>query len=126
MEARIDNKALGWVFRAKNPKNFQVGKIELERAGRIVNPYLVHFTVINGAAESRKQVPLPFSVSPSTVYRVRVEVSGNSFTAYVQDRKVDEWTDSRLASGGAGLYSESGERAIIESAFDVTPAGRKN
>jgi len=39
---------------------------------------------------------------------------------------VDEWSDARLASGGAGLYSDSGERAILESAFDVTPAGKTN
>jgi len=126
MDAQIDRNALGWVFRAKDPRNFQVGKIEVQHNGAGMNPFLVHFAVINGVPEPRKQVPLGISVSPSTVYRVRFEVTGNRFTAYVQDRKVDEWSDARLASGGAGLYSDSGERAILESAFNVTPAGKTN
>ena len=55
-----------------------------------------------------------------------LEASGNRFIAYVQDRKVDEWTDPRFPSGGAGLYSDKGERAILQSAFDVTPVTKTN
>ncbi|MEQ1886258.1 MAG: hypothetical protein ABL967_14430 [Bryobacteraceae bacterium] len=126
MEAQIDRKALGWVFRAKDAKNFQVAKIEWQPQGFNLNPALVHYAVVNGTAEPRKQVPLGITVSPSTVYRLRFEASGNKFTAYVQDRKVDEWTDTRFPSGGAGLYSDNGERAILQSAFDVTPAAKKS
>ncbi|MEQ1945583.1 MAG: hypothetical protein ABL995_00235 [Bryobacteraceae bacterium] len=125
MEAQIDRKALGWVFRAKDAKNFQVAKIELQPLGSNLNPVLVHYAVVNGTAEPRKQVPLGLTVSPSTIYRLRFEASGNKFTAYVQDRRVDEWADPRFPSGGAGLYSDNGERAILQSAFDVTPAATK-
>ena len=126
MEAQIDQKALGWVFRAKDAKNFLVGKIELQPTGISLNPTLIHYAVVNGVAEPRKQVPLGMVANAKTVYRLRLEASGNRFTAYVQDRKVDEWIDPRFPSGGAGLYSDKGERAILQSAFDVTPVTKTN
>jgi hypothetical protein len=52
-----------------------------------------------------------------------LDAYGNRFTAWIQDRKVDEWTDDRLMTGGAGLYSESGERALLQGGFRVIPRG---
>jgi hypothetical protein len=43
----------------------------------------------------------------------------------VQDQKGDDWTDDRINAGGAGLYSEDGERATLRSSFKVVPLMRK-
>jgi hypothetical protein len=43
----------------------------------------------------------------------------------VQDQKADEWTDDQLKRGGVGLFSEDGERAVLQGAFKVVPLMRK-
>jgi hypothetical protein len=42
-------------------------------------------------------------------------VRGDKFQTYVQDKLVDYWQDSRIKVGGAGFYSDQGERASIKS-----------
>jgi hypothetical protein len=37
------------------------------------------------------------------------------------DQKIDEWTDSRISSGGVGLYSESGESLSMKGGLNVVP-----
>lgn len=119
--ASIDVKALGWVFRAKDPANFYVGRIEQQKTLGGTVAVFVYFPVVKGVAQERKSSPVGLPAAPGTVYKVRFEASGERFTAWIQDRKIEEWTDGRLLSGGAGLYSESGERALLESGFHVIP-----
>ncbi|MGH9592805.1 MAG: hypothetical protein ACRD5L_06915, partial [Bryobacteraceae bacterium] len=119
-EAQIESKALGWVFRGQNPDNFYVTKLEVIKPGLEPTVALVHFAVINGREQDRAQVPLPLPVRVDTTYKIRFEALGTRFTTWVQDQKIDEWNDSRIASGGAGLYSERGESAPLQGAFNVT------
>ncbi len=119
--ASVDVKALGWVFRAKDPANFYVARIEQDKtAGGILGTF-VYFPVINGVPQPRKSSSVTLPAAPGTVYKIRFEAFGDRFTAWIQDRKIEEWTDGRLPSGGAGLYSESGERALLQGAFRVIP-----
>ena len=124
--ASVDVKALGWVFRAKDPANFYVGRIEQEKTASGTTAAFVYFPVINGVAQAHNRSTVALPAAPGTVYRIRFDVFGDQFTAWIQDRKVEEWTDGRLRSGGAGLYGESGERALLQGAFRVIPrtAGR--
>jgi hypothetical protein len=117
--ASIDVKALGWVFRAKDPANFYVGRIEQEKTMGGPAAAFVYFPVINGVRQERKRSPVALPAAPGTIYKIRFEAYGDRFTAWIQDRKVDEWTDGRLMAGGAGLYSESGERALLQDGFRV-------
>jgi hypothetical protein len=119
--ASVDVKALGWVFRAKDPQNFYVGRIEQEKTASGVSAAFIYFPVLNGVAQTHKRSNVTLPAAPGTVYRIRFDVFGDQFTAWIQDRKVEEWTDSRLRTGGAGLYSESGERALLQGAFRVIP-----
>jgi hypothetical protein len=41
-----------------------------------------------------------------TMYKVRFDAVGDHFTTWVQDQKVDDWTDERFKTGGVGLYSD--------------------
>ncbi|HEV2199091.1 MAG TPA: hypothetical protein VGR73_04670 [Bryobacteraceae bacterium] len=119
--ASVDVKALGWVFRAKDPANFYVGRIEQEKTPGGAAAAFVHFPVVGGVPQERKRSPVALPAGPGTVYKIRFEASGERFTAWIQDRKIEEWTDGRLPSGGAGLYSESGERALLQGDFRVIP-----
>ncbi len=112
---QIEKKALGWIFRAANPTNYYVCKLEIVKPG--LNPVLalIKYSVINGQEGTHTQVMMPNDFKMDTVYRVRLDVRGNKFTTYVQDKLVDYWTDDRVKTGGTGFYTERGEQARIGS-----------
>lgn len=112
---QIEKKAVGWIFRAANPKNYYVAKIEIIKSG--LNPIvaLIKYSVINGVEGTHTQVMLPNDFKMDTPYRVRMDVKGNKFTTYIQDKLVDYWSDDQIKSGGAGFYTAQGERAQIRS-----------
>jgi hypothetical protein len=112
---QIEKKALGWIFRAKDPENYYVGKLEIIRPGKQPVVALVKYSVIDGKESTRTQVMLGSGFTMDEVYRVRVDVKGNKFTTYVQDKLVDYWTDDRLRLGGAGFYNDRGERAAVKT-----------
>jgi hypothetical protein len=112
---QIEKKAMGWIFRAMNSKNYYVAKLEMIKPG--LNPVvaLVKYSVINGKENTHTQVMLPMEVKMDTIYNVRIDVNGSKFTTYVQDKLVDYWTDDQIKTGGTGFFSEKGEFAQIKS-----------
>ena len=123
-EGQIEQGALGWVFRA-NEKSFYVEKIQIVSPGLNPTVALVRFPVINGKEQERKQISLPMQVHLDTTYKVRMDVTGNRFTTWVQDLKVDQWTDSQIEAGGVGLYYENGDSAKLRDTLNVVPLQRK-
>ncbi len=120
-ESSIQVKALGWVYRAQDAKNFYVSKIELQKPGQSLAYALVHYAVIDGVEQPREEAPLHVTVPLGGLYKIRFDAVGNRFTTWVQGERVEQWTDSRLSSGGAGLYSEGAERSTLHGDFVVTP-----
>ena len=112
---QIERKAVGWIFRAANPKNYHVAKIEIIKPG--LNPIvaLVKYSVIKGVEGTHTQVMLPSDFKMDTAYRVRMDVRGSKFTTYIQDKLVDYWSDDQIQTGGAGFFTVQGERAQIRS-----------
>jgi hypothetical protein len=111
-QAQIENRSVGWVFRAKDPSNYYAMKIEAVSSGR---PSLVRYLVLNGKEQQRSQIPLSLGARADLVYSVRLDVRGARFSTMVQGQPVDVWTDERLKSGGVGFYNERGERAHVKS-----------
>jgi hypothetical protein len=120
-EAQIETKAIGWVYRAKDGKNYYVNKLEIVKPGLQPTVALVRFAVINGEEQPRAQFPLTMASHLDTMYKIRFDAVGDRFTTYVQDQKVDEWTDDRLKMGGIGLFSERGERMSLKGTVNVIP-----
>lgn len=114
---RITGKALGWVFRARDAKNFYASKLELVHPGPTASVVLKRFAVIDGRDQPAAQIPLRNDVAPGTIYKIRTEGSGDKFTTWVSDRKVDEWTDARLPAGAVGFFHDPGESGTITSEF---------
>ena len=112
---QIERKALGWIFRAKDPKNYYVMKLTTIKPGANPVVALVRYAVIDGKETTYTQVIVPFNVSLGTVYQVRLDVKGDKFTTYVQGKALDYWTDDRIKVGGAGFYTDPGERSQIKS-----------
>jgi hypothetical protein len=112
---QIERKAMGWIFRAQDARNYYVMKLEMIKPG--VNPVvaLVKYAVIDGKETTRTQVMLPFDVKLGTIYQIRLDVKGDRFATYIQGKLVDHWTDDRIKLGGTGFYTEAGERSAIKS-----------
>jgi hypothetical protein len=117
--AQIQTKAIGWMFRGLNPKNYYVAKIEKLKPG--INPVVafVRYAVIDGKNETRIEKLLPMKVRVDTGYKIRFDAEGSKFTVWVLGEKIDEWEDPRLGSGGLGLYSEGDEAPAMQGAVQA-------
>jgi hypothetical protein len=118
-QAQIQNKAIGWMCRGLNPKNYYVIKLEKLKGGLEPVVALVRYAVIDGENEKRVEKVLPMKVRVDTTYKIRFDAVGSEFAVWVQDKKIDEWRDSRLGSGGVGLYSEGDEAAAVNGTVNV-------
>jgi hypothetical protein len=121
MQAQIESKAIGWVFRAADPKNFYVTKLEIVKPGLEPTVALVRFAIINGEEQAHAQLPLPIKARLDTMYKIRFDAVGDHFTTFVQDEKVDDWTDDHIKTGGVGFYRERGEDATLKGGMSVIP-----
>ncbi len=120
LQGQIESKSMGIVYRAHNPQNYYVVKLEILKPGLNPQVALVRWTVTNGEDGPKAQIPLPMPVRIDTLYKLRLDVKGNTFTTYVLDQKVDQWSDDRIRSGGVGLINERGDRSSIKAVM-VTP-----
>jgi hypothetical protein len=112
---QIVSNALGFVVRAADLANYHAIKFKISRHLPTPSVTVVRTTVIAGKEVSRKEIPLPFTASRETVYRVSVDANDESFTLMVQDKVVDCWSDAQLKSGGVGFFSEKGEESLINT-----------
>lgn len=110
---QVEQKGLGWVYRAKDSRNYYANKIVISRPGPLPRADLVRYALVGGSESARKQVPIPFTVRNDTLYKVQMTVRGADFTTLVNGTIVDTWTDSRLLSGGVGFFAEGGEVATL-------------
>ncbi len=111
----IENKSLGWVFRAADPDNYYAMKLTAASAAPPAKVALFKYIVAKGHATQVGRVPVDLDVESDTVFKVRVDVRGPKFSTYVQSQPVDVWTDDQLKSGGVGFLNEHGERGRIKS-----------
>ena len=109
---QIESKALGWVFREADTKNYYGMKIENIRPGAMA---ISHFAVVDGRQSSDAQKAVGIDARPGTAYRVKLAVEGPRFTLYIGGEPVDFWTDNRLKSGAVGFMNERDERGATSS-----------
>lgn len=108
---QIENKALGWVFRAADTNNYYGMKIE-QQGGSVLYK---RFAVVNGLESSATEKRLAIQARVDTAYSVRLEANGPHFSVYIQGEPIELWTDSRLKTGALGFMSEGDERARTSS-----------
>jgi hypothetical protein len=119
---QIESKAIGWVFRAGDTKNYYGMKIETLKPGAMA---ISHFAVVEGKEVSSSQRPLAVDSRPGAVYRVKLDVSGPRFTVAIGGEPVDFWTDNRLKTGAVGFMNEREERGATSSVQFSFPQGLK-
>ncbi|MCS7024122.1 MAG: hypothetical protein NZV14_04940 [Bryobacteraceae bacterium] len=113
--AEIESKAVSWVARAANAKNYYLAKLVQVRGGVQPEVHFVRFAVRDGKADPPSEKPLPFAVRLGDIFKVRMDVLADRFTVTVQDKLVDEWVESKLLTGGFGVANEASERGQIRS-----------
>ncbi len=111
--AQIEKKALGWVYRAADTRNYYAMKLVVTSHGMGATYSIVHYAVIGGRQKLKVELPLPMTASSKTMLRVRQEIRNAQFTTYLDGRLVDTWSDSTLTHGGVGFFSDPGETAYV-------------
>ena len=109
---QIEKKALGWIFRVSDTKNYYGMKIENDARGSAI---YTRFAVVNGRQKEAARKPLPIQVRADTTYNVRLEANGPRFSVYIQGEPVDLWTDSSLKTGAVGFMNETEESGRTNS-----------
>ena len=111
--AEIDKKAVAWVFRAADARNYYAYKLieSKHESGAVFS--IVRYAVVDGHERLRIQLPLPVTATTKTMLRVRQEIRGDQFTTYLDGRVIDTWSDAALTSGGFGFFADPGETAYI-------------
>ncbi|HEX5229659.1 MAG TPA: hypothetical protein VFW44_18230 [Bryobacteraceae bacterium] len=109
----IDQKAMGWVFRAQDLNNYYAMKFVVAKPGPLPLVHIVRYAVVNGKEGPHVEKPLPLTVRPDMIYRVQVNAQGGDFTIMAQGQVVDFWSDPRLARGGVGFFCNRGESARL-------------
>jgi hypothetical protein len=109
----IDQRAMGWAFRAKDLDNYYAMKLVVVKPGPLPLVHLVRYAVVNGKEGPHTDKPLPITVHADMLYRILVDVRGDDFTVMTQGQVVDFWSDSRLRHGGVGFFCNRGERARL-------------
>lgn len=111
-QAAIEKRAVGWAFRATDLGNYYGTKITLNgRDGSRAE--VERFTIVAGRETDRIRLPIPVSIKPETLYRVRMRVKGDQFITSVDGQVIDSWRDKRLRRGGVGFFAEKGEQASV-------------
>jgi hypothetical protein len=109
----VEQKALSWVYRAKDARNYYASKIVISKPGPLPRVDLVRYAVIGGFQNSRVSVPLPVTVRPDALYKVQMTVRASDFSTIVNGTMVDTWSDTRLPTGGVGFFADNGEVATL-------------
>ena len=114
---QIENRAMGWAFRARDPRNYYATKIAIHRGeggvGAGDRAEIIRYTMLNGSAINRVTLPIPVASAANMMYEVKMRVRGDRFTTMVNGQAVDSWTDRRLRRGGVGFFNEPGERSLL-------------
>jgi len=109
----IDQKAMGWAFRAQDLNNYYAMKFVVVKPGPLPIVHMVRYAVINGKEGPHIDKPLPMTVRSDMLYRIQVNAHGGDFTIMAQGQVVDFWSDNRLSHGGVGFFCNRGERARL-------------
>ena len=114
-QGQIENKGIGWIFRAADPENYYAMKLQLVSQELPLKLELYKYLVLKGRQVQAGRVPIDVPVKNDTVFSIRLDVRGPKFNTYVQGQPVDVWTDDQLRSGGVGFLNERSERGKVKS-----------
>ncbi len=111
----IEKKSIGFAVRAEDLKNYYAVKISYRKTGRNPGLYVVRYPVIAGKSGKPTEVPLRVELNPAAELRVKLDVSGDTYTLSVGDQVADSWNDARLTHGAIGFFAARDERFRVQN-----------
>jgi hypothetical protein len=106
---QIENKAMGWAFRARDSRNYYATKIAVYKGGATRDrAEIIRYTVWNGSQTNRVTLPIPVPPTVNLAYEVKMRIRGDRFTTTVNGQAVDSWSDRKLSRGGVGFFCRPG------------------
>ena len=109
----IDKKALSWVARAQDFDNYYVMKLVVLKPGPLPTLGITRYAVIGGKPQNRVDTLAPIEARPDMLYRVSLNVHGDTYLLALQGKIVDTWSEPRLVHGGVGFFSSRGEESRL-------------
>lgn len=110
---QIRKKSLSWAFRASDVRNYYAIKIIITKPGPLPSGIITRYTVVNGVALDRVQLPLFLNLRSDSIYKVETRVYQDSFITSINGQIVDTFSDRRHSIGGVGLFSGPDEDARV-------------
>jgi len=83
------------------------------KAGPLPSLGVTRYAVVNGRPDSRVDKVATLNARNDTLYRVDMDVRGDTFLLTIQGQIVDNWSEPRLKHGGVGLFSSAGEASRV-------------
>jgi hypothetical protein len=112
-EAEIEQKAVGWAFRASDTANYYAVKLMAAEPRAARRAAIVRYTVAGGKKLEPFTLPLPLALHTGTVYRIGLRVKADQFVTLIDGQVVDAWRDRRHVRGGIGFFCDPGEDAAV-------------
>jgi hypothetical protein len=85
---QIEKQAVGWVFRAKDARNYYASKLVESKNGTSASFSILRYAVIDGREGSKVRLPLPAVPAAKSLNRKRQQVQGAQFTTYLDGRVI--------------------------------------
>jgi hypothetical protein len=110
---QIERQGVAWVYRAKGDGNYYAARLTVARPGPLPLLQLVRYSVIDGKAGPKVEIPIRVLLHNDTPYRVQLSVNEGDYSTSIEGRLVDFVHDERLKIGGIGFFAEDGDMARI-------------
>jgi hypothetical protein len=111
--AQVEQRSVGWVVRARDIRNYYAVKFNIVQRGPRPLVSVTRYPVLGGVKGDSTEVAAPVVLYDGAPYRVSVRVHGDTITTWVDEQRLDSWTDARIPSGGVGFFSDAGDRARL-------------
>jgi len=109
----VDKKAMSWVVRAADFDDYYVVKLVVLKPGPVPTMGITRYAVIHGVAQNRADTVAFINAREDMLYRVLMDIHGDSFALTIQGQMVDSWSEPRLRKGGVGFFSARGESSRL-------------
>jgi hypothetical protein len=107
---KIENRSIGWVFRAANASNYYAMQLAVDTAGAA---HLARYSVLAGERQPPAIAPLAMQLAKNASCRVKLSAVGGDFRLLINDKPVFDWSDDLLPEGGIGFFSDGEDRARL-------------
>jgi hypothetical protein len=109
----IDKKALSFVARAQDFRNYYVIKLVVLKPGPLPTIGVTRYAVIDGKAQHRVDSIAPITAMPDMLYHVDLVVHDDTYLLSLQGKVADTWSEPLLPRGGVGFFSARGEESRV-------------